>query len=315
MRAQRVFGSCLGTVLLAGVLLAAQVTIKVSVDDPSGSFIPNLRPENFVVYENGIRQSGVTAEVEHAAVTLAVLLEGGGRYQQINKILTTEVPYVSRPLVEILKRDDTVAVLSYRESVRTLFDFDHPNDKFAALFDALPEPVYSEANLYDALVDVLNRTAAVPGRKAVLLISTGVDTFSHANFDAVQAQAERSKTPVYVIGLSDTVLSTLGAEGPVGRIDWKRINEQLKTLSKVSGGRAYLRSATLDIRAIYDDIMEHLRVRYVLKYVSAGPDTPESARSIRVVLVNPRTGTPLRVVDRTGKTITPTVTVQACNTP
>jgi VWFA-related protein len=298
---------------LAGVLLAAQVTIRLSVDDPSGSFIPNLRPENFVVYENGIRQSGVTADVEHAPVTLAVLLEGGGRYQQLNKILMTEIPYVARPLVELLKGDDTVAVFSYSDGVRTLFDFDHQSRNFAALFDALPEPVYSEAKLYDALVETLNRTAPMPGRKAVLLISTGLDTFSQTNFDAVRAQAERSKTRIYVIGLSDTVLSTLGADGPLGKIDWKRSDEQLKTLSKVSGGRSYLRTATLDVRAIYDDIMEHLRVRYVLRYVSSGSDTPESARTIRVELVNPRTGAPLRVTDRSGKTITPTVTVQASN--
>src|SRR5712671_4401619 len=198
MGAQRVFGACLGLMALAGVLLAAQVTLRLSVDDPSGSFIPNLRPENFVVYENGIRQSGVTVDVEHAPVTLTVLLEGGGRYQQLNKLLVTEIPYVARPLVELLKSDDTVAVFSYSEGVRTLFDFNHPNGKFEALFDALPEPVYSEAKMYDAVV----------------------------------AQAERSRTPIYVIGLSDMVLSMLAAEGPLAKIDWKRSDEQLKTLSK-----------------------------------------------------------------------------------
>jgi hypothetical protein len=315
MRVQRVFGTCLGVMTLAADVLAAQVTIKLSVDDPNGSFIPNLRPENFVVYENGMRQSGVTADVEHAAVTLAVLLENGGRYQQLNKILTTEVPYVARPLVELIKSDDTIAGFSYSDNVRTLFDFDHPNGRFPAVFDSLPEPVYSEAKLYDALIEVLNRAAPMPGRKAVLLISTGLDTFSRATFDEVRAQAALSKTPVYVIGLSDTVMSIVGPEGPLAKIDWKRVNEQLKVLSQVSGGRSYLRSATLDIRAIYDDIMEHLRVRYILRYVSSNPELPESARSIRVELVNPRTGAPLRISDRTGKTITPTVTVQASNTP
>jgi VWFA-related protein len=303
-------------VTCAGVLLAAQVrTIKLSVDDPSGSFVPNLRPENFAVYENGVRQRGVTVEVEHAPVTLAVLLEGGGRYLQINRILTTEIPYVAHPLVELLKDDDTVGVFSYAEGVRTLFDFDHPNGRLGALFDSLPEPVYSEANLYDALIEGLRRMAPVPGRKAILLISTGLDTFSHASFDAVRTEAERSRTPIYVIGLSDVVISTLGAQGPLGKIDWKRVNQQLETLSKVSGGRAYLRTATLDVRAIYDDIMEHLRVRYVLRYVPSGPDTAQSARAIRVVLINPRTGAPLRVAGRTGTTITPTVIVQASDAP
>jgi hypothetical protein len=314
MHLPKILGACLSAVMLTGVQATAQVTIKLSVNDPTGAFIPNLRPENFVVYENGVRQSGVTAEVEHAAVTLGVLLEGGGRYQQLNKILTTEIPYIARPLVETLKIDDTVGAFAYSDSLRPLFDFDHPNGAFAALFDALPQPVYSEANLYDALSGLLNRTAPLTGRQAVLLISTGLDTFSHTTFDDLRSQAERLKIPVYSIGLSDTVVSILGAEGPLARINWKRLNDQLKTLSKVSGGRAYQRSAILDVRAIYDDMMEHFRVRYVLKYTPSNRNTVASARNIRVEIVNPRTGTPLRAVDASGKSVAPTVTVQASGT-
>jgi len=53
-------------------------TVVVSVQDPQGNLIPNLRPQNFAVYENGIRQADVTANVVHAPITLAVLIEGAG---------------------------------------------------------------------------------------------------------------------------------------------------------------------------------------------------------------------------------------------
>ena len=53
--------------------------------------------------------------------------------------------------------------------------------------------------------------------------------------------------------------------------------------------------------------MEHLRVRYVLTYASSGPDA--GAGNVRVELVDPRTGAPLRVTDASGKRITPTITV------
>jgi hypothetical protein len=68
-----------------------------------------------------------------------------------------------------------------------------------------------------------------------------------------------------------------------------------------------LRDTELDVPAIYDDVMEHLRVRYVLTYASSTAN--DSARSIRVELVDPRTGTPLRITDPSGKRITPQVTV------
>jgi hypothetical protein len=81
----------------------------------------------------------------------------------------------------------------------------------------------------------------------------------------------------------------------------------LKTLARRSGGRAYMRDTELDVPAVYDDMMEHLRVRYVLTYPSSGPDA--GAGNVRVELVDPRTGAPLRVADASGKRITPTVVV------
>ena len=55
------------------------VTLKLLVQDPNGYFIPNLRRDNFVVYENGFGQQNATVNIEHAPVTLAVLMEFGGR--------------------------------------------------------------------------------------------------------------------------------------------------------------------------------------------------------------------------------------------
>jgi hypothetical protein len=61
------------------------VTIKMLVQNPRGYFIPNIRRENFAVYENGVRQENASVEIEHAAISLGVLLEYGGRYQALNE--------------------------------------------------------------------------------------------------------------------------------------------------------------------------------------------------------------------------------------
>src|SRR2546428_9401696 len=61
------------------------VTMKLSVQDPHGYFLPNLRRNNFVVFEDGVQQQNVTLEIEHAPITLAVLIEMGGRSQQLSK--------------------------------------------------------------------------------------------------------------------------------------------------------------------------------------------------------------------------------------
>jgi VWFA-related protein len=292
-----------------------RVTVRVSVQDVSGHFIPNLRPENFAVYEDGQLQKDLTVDVEHAPVTLAVLVEGGGRYQRLNTFLSHEIPFVIRPLLDELHRDDKIAVFSYANTIETLTDFDRPPASFDQVIERLKAPELSEAKLYDALIDVLNRMHDVQGRKAILLVSTGHDTFSHATFDDVVRAAGHSDTPVYCIGLADTAWSLIGTAGPLAKIDWKRADERLETLAKVSGGRAYLRESTIEIPAIYDDLMEHLRIRYVISYVSSNPATGGAARTVRVALVDPKTGAPLRIVDETGKAITARAILQGRYTP
>jgi Ca-activated chloride channel homolog len=166
------------------------------------------------------------------------------------------------------------------------------------------------------LVDTLNRTRHVPGRRALLLISTGLDTFSHATFDDVIATAERADTPVYSIGLAGRVLRTIvDLPSPLLKIDWSRANNQLKTLAKVSNGRTYLRDTLFDITAIYDDLMEHLRLRYVIRYFASATHGISTMRRVRVSLIDPRTRGPLRVTDAAGKAVTTQVSADASYTP
>ena len=75
------------------------VTIKLLVQDPNGYFIPNIRRDNFVVYENGVRQQIATVEVEHAPVSLGLLMECGGRHPSLNKDLVEEATRVGHQLL------------------------------------------------------------------------------------------------------------------------------------------------------------------------------------------------------------------------
>ena len=294
------------------------VTLKLSVEDINGFFIPNLRRNNFAVYEDGLRQRNVTVEVEHAPITVAILMEMGGRSQQLNKMLGTEAGYVARPVLDVLGRDDKLAVFTYDDRVHTVIDFDAPHDKWDETLSHSSVPTFSEANFYDAAIDVLDRLAAVPGRKALLVISTGIDTFSRATFDDVVKKADAAKTPIYVIGLGDYARQSLIdlARGPLSRVDWVQCERQLETLAKVSGGRAYVRASTVSVPAIYDDIMEDLRVRYVITYMPAVPVSASSApRRVQVKLIDPKTDEPLRITDASGRRVTARVLAQASYSP
>jgi VWFA-related protein len=296
-----------------------QVTIKLHVEDPNGYFLPNLHPDNFVVYEDGVRQKNVAVEVEHAPVSIALLMEFGGRYHELNQSLAGEVDEAGRQLLNVLGHDDKVAVFKYGDQLETLVDFNQGRELLERALQHLGTPGFSEANLYDALLGTLNRVRAAGGdRKAVIVISSGLDTFSKATRDQVLQPARESGIPIYTIGLVRIIqreTAVYGTTAPFARVDWNGAETFLENLAKVSGGRAYVLESDLTVAAIYDDIMENLRLRYVVTYVSSNPATSGPPRQIRVELIDPKTGQALRIRDSSGKIVAAKVFVQESYSP
>jgi VWFA-related protein len=294
------------------------VTIKLQVEDPSGYFLPNIRRENFAVYEDQVRQKNITVEVEHSPVSVALLMEFGGRYHVLNQVLGLEVAQIGRRLLDVVDRDDKIAIFKYDAKLETVADFNQGHQELANAFDQLSPPVFSEANFYDALLETLNRVRNVGGRKAIIVISSGADTFSKANYQQVVEAAQDSSTPIYTIGLVNLMQresAVYGATSPLSRIDWSSAEKQLEMLANVSGGRAYVLDSDLQTPAIYDDIMENLRVRYVISYVSSNTATSGPPRKIRVDLIDPKTGEALKFRDSDGKLISAKVYVQESYSP
>jgi Ca-activated chloride channel family protein len=273
--------------------LSRTVTIKFHVEDPNGYFLPNIRRENFAVYEDGIRQKNVSVEIEHSPISVALLLE-------------------------LIGRDDKIAVFKYDAKLEPLADFDQGHEALDRIFDRLTTLNFSETNFYDALLETLNRMKGVRGRKAIILISSGIDTFSKANFQEVLQAARDSATPIYVIGLGSFMrleAAVYGEAAPFARIDWAGAQKQLEMLANVSGGRAYVLESTSVIPGMYDDIMENLRLRYVVTYVSSNPATSGPPRNVQVELVDPTTGKPLKIRDSAGKIVSASVFVQQTYSP
>jgi hypothetical protein len=115
-----------------------------------------------------------------------------------------------------------------------------------------------------------------------------------------------SNTPVYAVSLGEMLQEAtkvfVTAEESA-RIDWKRAEQALGEIAHASGGRLYSPTTFLNLPPIYDDIMENLKVRYVITYKSATVGDLNSPRAVRVELVNSKTGGPIQIADATGKTI------------
>lgn len=283
------------------------VTIKMLVQDPNGYFIPNIRRENFAVYENGARQQNTTVEIEHAPVAVGLLLEYGGRYQALNKSLGQEISRAASAFLDEIGRNDEVAVWKYGDTTEEIAGFSQGLDRIEGSLLTLATPPFSELNLYDAVIATLPRLQARKGRKALILVSSGIDTFSKANYQDVLRAVHQSDVPVYVINLGPALhrqISLMPPAGPYARLDWTRAQAELQEIANASGGRMYSPEDTFDLAGIYDDLMENLRVRYVITYKSSsGAADLSAARTVRVELVDPTTGDPLRIVDANGRAV------------
>jgi hypothetical protein len=153
----------------------------------------------------------------------------------------------------------------------------------------------------------------INGRKAIIVISSGLDTFSKTTYQQILQAAQDSPAPIYTIGMLRLIkreADMYGAKAPFARIDWDGAEKRLEALAAASGGRAYVLDFDLEIPAVYDDIMENLRLRYVITYVSSNVETSGPPRRIRVELIDPRTSEALRIRDSSGKAITARVFVQ-----
>lgn len=295
------------------------VTIKMLVQDPNGYFIPNIRRDNFVVYENGVRQHNATVEIEHDPVSLAVLMEWGGRYQALNKALAGEVPRAAHQLLDELGQHDKIAIWRYGDRLEQLADFSKGHETLDQVFPATQAPEFSETNFYDGLISTLEQMRPVAGRKALVLLSSGVDTFSQAKYEDLMSVVRRGGTPIYVVNIGPLLRRTAeysSHNGPYARIDWNRAEAELQQIAKASGGRMYSVDSTFDLSSIYDDIMENLRVRYVIAYKSSTTDDDlNAARTVRIELVNPKTGGPLEIIDANGKPVRSKVFVENSYVP
>jgi VWFA-related protein len=295
-----------------------RVTIKLRVEDPSGYFLTNIRPDNFVVYEDGVKQKDASVSIEHAPIVAALLMEFGGRYAELDKILSVEVPEIGRQFTNVLTPSDKVAILRYDDKVQVLRDLTSPSSELESVFDQLSTPPFAETNLHDALLDTLHRINNMSGRRAIVLISSGVDTFSKANSEQIIEEVQRSTVPIYSIGLARRMrqeASLYGASSPITHIDWDAAEKDLAHFARASGGRAYLLDSDIQIPAFYDDITENLRIRYVVSYISSNPSTSGQPRKIRVALIDPRTDQPLNFRDTNGRPVTAHVFVQEAYNP
>lgn len=286
------------------------VTIPVMVTTKNGQFISNLKKENFKVYEDGVQQNINDFKIEEAPITAVMLIE----FASTTYPLLIDALRASYIFASTLKKDDWVAAISYDMKPEILVDFTQDKNAVMAGLNTLRMPGFSETNLFDSLYDTLDRMDRVEGHKYIILISTGIDTFSKLNLNQTLQKVKTTHDvtifPISIGWLLREYCETHGCTGMshgisslhMGQIDWLQADNQLQTFAKLTGGRFYQPRFEGDMVDAFKDIAGDIRHQYTITYHPTNAKLDGTYRKLKVEVVADNGG-PLKIQDQKHKDV------------
>jgi Ca-activated chloride channel homolog len=283
------------------------VQVDVSILDNKGRFIPKIPRERFRILEDNVPQQISTFSTgNEAPMTVALVIEFSNLFQQYYSEGWYQTLMAAYGFVQTLKPDDYVAVVAYDLRTEILSDFSVDRSKTMEAMQRLRVAGFSEANLFDALTDTAERMTDIEGRKAIVLIASGRDTFSKLTFDKARKRVAEAAVPVYAIGLLQTLRELADARGGMGslaRLDFLQADSEMRTFAKETGGQSYFPRFYGEFPTIYQSISEALRNQYSLAYQPSNQAKDGKFRKLKVELIDPETNELLSLKDEKGKPI------------
>lgn len=279
------------------------VTVPVTVMDRNGRYVPLLHREQFQIFENGAEQKIAYFATTDSPFSVVLVIDTSGSTQ----FRLEDIQKAASDFVDKLKPSDSVMVMSFDDRIQV-------HCKATTDRDVIYRAIRSTrtgggTRLYDAVDDILKKQlATIPGRKAVVLFTDGVDTTSHrASYDSTIRLAEESDAPIYAVDYDTSGSNTIGfptpggrrggifglpfptpgipgSTGPVGSNpgDYRRAVRYLHALSDTTAGRFYSGDSMFGISQAFTWIAEELGRQYSLGYYPATAGKDGERRQIKV---------------------------------
>jgi len=277
------------------------VNVDVSVLlDKTKTFVPNLTAKNFAVYEDGVLQPIRDVKITQTPITAVMLLEfAANSWAFINDMRNSASVFFDQ-----LRPNDYVAVITYDSRTQILTDFTSDKTVVQNSLQTLTIPGMRDSNLFDALYETLDRLTRVEGRKDIVLISSGRDTFSKINLDQILAKIKATpNVTIYSIGTGQfarEMADGMGRMGGITRMDYLQADNQMKTFAQMTGGQAFFPMFQGALPDVFKQINQQMRSEYIVTYKPTNMALDGTYRKLHVELVDEE-GHPLRMADEKGR--------------
>jgi VWFA-related protein len=243
--------------------------VHVNVTDEHDRPVGNLTKENFRIFEDRTEQSISVFKHEDAPVSLGLVIDNSRSIEPRKQRLDA----AALSFVRKGNADDETFVVHFDDRARLSQDF---TDNIPRLEQTLSsEKPFGQTAIYDALALGLEQMErARHPKRAILLITDGVDNSSSRSLSETLEIVKRSRVAVYTVGLL-SVSGGLNAE------------ESLIRISEASGGRAYFPNNVDEARMYMERVARDLREQYTLGYFPTNGDRSGKWRSIRLEVMPP----------------------------
>ncbi|MGH9793334.1 MAG: VWA domain-containing protein, partial [Candidatus Acidiferrales bacterium] len=203
------------------------VTVDVVVTDNRGTYVSGLAKENFRVLEDGVPQQITNFTPTDAPITIVVLIEFSKLGYEYFAYKAVDSAWL---FLNQLKKDDWAALVSFDLKTRIEVDFTQNKQEIQQHLARMYFPGFSEANLFDALIDTVDRLEDVKGKKAVLVLASGLDTFSKHTLDDTLKRLKQTDVTVFTVGVARDFweyFDNRGQLGAIGRMSFLQAENQL----------------------------------------------------------------------------------------
>jgi VWFA-related protein len=281
-----------------------EVDVDVGVlVEKTGQFVPNLKPSNFRVYEDGVEQKVVGFKRVEAPITALMLCEfasNGAWWIKGRDMLNAAYAFTQQ-----LRPQDYVALMTFDMRTQIVTDFTQDKGQLLQALQSLQIPGFSETNVFDALFEAEDRLSRIEGRKYIILIASGRDTFSKLTLDKIMAKVKATPDiTIFTISTGGALRAMTegrgGMESQMREMDYLQADNEMRTFAKLTGGQSYFPRFAGEMPDIFSSINTAIRSKYQLVYHPSNTKQDGTFRKLRVELVDDE-GQPLRLQDEKHK--------------
>lgn len=250
------------------------VVLNVTVTDAKGRYVHQLKRADFTIFEDGREQRIGLFSVEETPFAAAILLDSSGSMES----RLTLARAAALRFLEGLREEDVAAVYNFDSKVEQLQDFVPGRDLPPVAYDLGSKGM---TTLNDAVLRAAKDIGKRPEkRRAIIVLSDGVDTKSGATADKALNAALEANATIYTVDMTDPQLS------PTDRM---KAAAALKNFAAKSGGRYVSKPGGQALDEAFKDILEELSNQYTLGYKPDNSVRDGRWRSIQLKLSKPET--------------------------